>query len=75
MNLKNRVLKLENNDFENIEESMKNGCNPLEALEKELEKNKLKLKNVSDIEVNLGQMKKYSETYAKIVTYIWNKRD
>lgn len=70
------VLSMDNNDLDHIQGRIdEDKDSPKEALKKELELCGLDIKNVFEIELNMGQLreKKYIELYSKIVCDFWNK--
>lgn len=68
------TLELNKNDYESILSQINKGNTVLEALEKELHKNKILLNDVSEIKITLGMNKKYLRLYSEIICNLWEKK-
>ena len=67
---------MDNHDLDHIQGRIDdNGDSPKEALKNELEFCGFNIKNVSEIELNMEQLKeeRYRELYSKIICDLWNK--
>lgn len=70
----NGELKMDNENYLNIKKKIDNGINPKIALEEELNKENIALKDVRSLIANMRQMsdKEIVEIYSMLVCEFWN---
>ena len=69
-------LELENENYLNIKKRIDEGVSPKVALEEELSKENLKLKDVHSLNAKMSQMRdeKIVEIYSMLVCEFWNNK-